>query len=262
MTAIRTLIIDDEPAARRGIRLLARGDPDVEIVGECADGLEALRTIEKEGPDLIFLDIQMPGLDGFGVLERLNTSRMPYIVFVTAYDRYAIQAFDVHAVDYLLKPFSDARFREALDQAKARVRSQDLDEIREWIASLKRREERRAGAPDGAATPRRLAVPDGEGVVLVDVPGIRWVEAQKDYAALHTDGRTWLVRATIRDLHRSLDPDLFVRIHRSTIVNLDAVREVRPLFRGECVVRLDDGTELRVSRRRRGALAAALHQPL
>lgn len=260
--AVRTLIVDDEPAARRGIRLLAEADPSVAVVGECADGEEAVREIQRLQPDLVFLDIQMPGLDGFQVLERLTLPRLPYIIFATAYDRYAIEAFNVHAVDYLLKPFSDGRFREALEQAKGRLRAQDLGDLRLWVSGLRDG----GGAPrepaGGAPRPRRLAVPDRDRIVLLDVSRILWIEAQKDYAAIHTAGRTWLVRRTMQDLHGSLDPDRFVRIHRSTLVNLDAVRELRPLFRGEYAVLLHDGTELKVSRRRTEALASALQQPL
>jgi len=259
MNPIRVLIVDDEPAARSGLRVLLDREPDVEVVGESPDGPTALADIETLAPDLVLLDVQMPGMDGFEVLAAVRPERRPHVIFVTAFDHYALEAFHVHALDYLLKPFSDARFHEAIAHAAAQVRSRELTSIRSRLNEFLDRLQR---LPSQRVRPDRLAVRDGDRVRLVDPARIRWIEAKQDYAELHTADGTHLIRRTMHELEDELDPSWFVRIHRSTLVNLREVVELRPLFRGEYDVLLRDGTELRLSRRRRDALARVLGQPI
>ncbi|HKV11833.1 MAG TPA: LytTR family DNA-binding domain-containing protein [Thermoanaerobaculia bacterium] len=242
---LRLVLVDDEPLARKTLRLLARRDREVAIVAECRNGEEAVAAVREHRPDVMFLDVQMPGLSGFDVLERLE-DEAPVIVFVTAYDQYAIRAFEVHAIDYLLKPFTDERFEKALARAKDVVRRQAVDEARGRMAKL-------AADHRGGGT-RRFMVRSGGRVVFLKAEEIDWIEAADYYARLHVAGSTHLIRESMNDLEAALDPDAFVRIHRSAIVNLDRVREMRPLFRGELVVVLNDGTQLRMSRSRREEL--------
>ncbi|HEX2060936.1 MAG TPA: LytTR family DNA-binding domain-containing protein [Thermoanaerobaculia bacterium] len=239
---MRVVVADDEPLARRTIRLLARRDPEIAIVAEARDGAEALEAIREHKPDLVFLDIQMPRLDGFDVLELLG-DEAPAIVFVTAYDQYAIRAFEVHAIDYLLKPFTDERFEKALARAKELVRRSETE--REKHAKLT--------AAHRAYT-RRFMVRTAGRVVFLKADEIDWIEAADYYARLHAGTASYLLRESMNELEATLDPETFVRIHRSAIVNLDRVREMRPLFRGELVVVLHDGTQLRMSRNRREEL--------
>jgi two-component system LytT family response regulator len=236
------VIADDEPLARKTIRLLARRDPEVAIVAECRNGAEAIDAVREHKPDILFLDIQMPKLDGFDVLELLG-DEAPAIVFVTAYDQYAIRAFEVHAVDYLLKPFTDERFEKSLARAKDLVRRHATN--RETHAKLT--------AAHRAFTQRFMVRSAGR-VVFLKAEEIDWIEAADYYARLHAGANAYLIRESMNDLEATLDPDAFVRIHRSTIVNLDRVKEMRPLFRGELVVVLEDGTQLRMSRGRREEL--------
>lgn len=239
---MRVVIADDEPLARKTIRVLARRDPEVEIVAECRNGAEAVDAVREHKPDLLFLDIQMPRLDGFDVLEILG-DEAPAIVFVTAYDQYAIRAFEVHAIDYLLKPFTDERFEKALARAKELVRRKDTE--REKHAQLT--------AAHRAFT-KRFMVRSAGRVVFLKAEEIDWIEAADYYARLHVGANGYLIRESMNDLEAMLDPNTFVRIHRSAIVNLDRVREMRPLFRGEQVVVLHDGTQLKMSRGRRDEL--------
>jgi two-component system LytT family response regulator len=236
------VIADDEPLARKTIRLLARRDPDVTIVAECRNGAEAIDAVHEHKPDVLFLDVQMPGLDGFDVLELLGEDA-PAIVFVTAYDQYAIRAFDVHAIDYLLKPFTDERFDKALARARQLVRQGG--EGRANLATL---------TAAHRATAKRFMVRSAGRVVFLKADEIDWIEAADYYARLHVGTSSYLIRESMNDLEIALDPEAFVRIHRSAIVNLDRVREMRPLIRGELVVVLDDGTQLRMSRSRREEL--------
>jgi two-component system LytT family response regulator len=248
---LRALIVDDEAVARRRVRRLLQREPDVDVVGECADGAAAVEAITAERPDLVFLDVQMPELDGFEVLQRLPRAALPAFVFVTAFDRYALRAFEVHAVDYLLKPFTAERFHAAV----ARVR------------------ERRTGPPDGlralldelqarAGYLRRLAVHAGRRVVLLDVQAIDWLQAADNYVTVHAGGREHLVRTTLAELERQLDPERFVRIHRSAVVAIDRVRELHPATHGDFDVVLHDGTHLTLGRRWRERLERALRRPL
>ncbi|HEV2750333.1 MAG TPA: LytTR family DNA-binding domain-containing protein [Gemmatimonadales bacterium] len=255
MRPIRTLIVDDEPAARDGMRQLLAADPEIVLTGECANGREATAAIRDTSPDLVFLDVQMPELDGFGVLREVGVERAPAVVFVTAFDQYALRAFDVHAIDYLLKPFTDDRFRQSLDRAKQQVRQAQLGDLSRKLAALLDH--------DGAASARpryldRLVVKSGGKVTLLPVGEIEWIDAEGDYVRIHV-GKTWhLLRETMKSLEDQLDGARFVRIHRSTIVNLEKVKELQPFFRGEYVVVLHNGTTLKLSRGYRDNLEARL----
>lgn len=266
---IRTLIVDDEPAGREGLRHLLRGDPEVVLSGECATGREAAAAIVTGAPDLVFLDVQMPELDGFGVLREVGGARLPVVVFVTAYDSYALRAFDVHAIDYLLKPFTDERFREALERAKRQVRQERLSEMSGRLATLL--DDHFAPPPSSAGAPvaappaasylERLVIKSGGRVTLLRAADIEWIDADGDYVRIHV-GKTWhLLRETMKQLEAQLDPARFVRIHRSTIVNLERIRELQPFFRGEYVVVLHSGVTLKLSRGYREHLEATLGRP-
>jgi two-component system LytT family response regulator len=244
---LRALLVDDEPLVRRGIRAFLADEPGVVVAGECRDGLEAVDAIRALRPDLVFLDVQMPELDGLGVLDALETDeRPPAIVFVTAYDAYALRAFEEHAVDYLLKPFDEERFRTALARARQRLTGPRPAPLDALLRELR-------PAP---AYAERLLVRAGGRMVPVVVAAIDWIEAADNYARLHVGGERLALRETIRSLEARLDPRRFARIHRSTIVNLDQVREVRPLPSGDCTLLLRDGTALTLSRGRREAFEA------
>lgn len=239
---MKVLVVDDEPLARGNLRVLLDADPEVEVVGECS-GREAVAMIARLRPDILFLDVRMPDLDGFALLDLVGHDTVPAVVFVTAFDRYAVQAFEVQALDYLLKPYTDARFEAALARAKARV--------------LRHREAREAGAGMGAvpeARPRyrtRFLVPGRDKSVVVEVGEIDCVRAADYYVVLQCGGASHLLRESMDEMERQLDPEQFVRVHRGAIVNLARVREVHPLFRGGCELRLADGTVLKLSRDRR-----------
>lgn len=252
MTVIRTLIVDDEPAARDAIRSLLAEDADIRIVGECADGRSALRAIAGNNPELLFLDVQMPEMDGFTMLRQLDPSQLPVVVFVTAFDQYALRAFDVHATDYLLKPFDDDRFREAVSRAKQSVRAGQLGRLSEELKALLDGVAPAGPAPRAAAAGgpylKRLVIKSGGRVTLLNVRDIDWIEAEGDYVKIHV-GKAWhLLRETMKRLETQFDPARFVRIHRSTIVNVERIKELQPYFRGEYVVILQDGKSLKLSR--------------
>lgn len=248
MDRIRVLIVDDEPPARAKVRRFLADDPEVEIAGEAGSGAEAVEAVARLAPDVVFLDVQMPGLDGFGVVDALAGGQMPHVVFVTAYDAYAVRAFEVHAVDYLLKPFSEERFARALERIKERIRGQgdDVDRrLRELLAGI---------APRPGYL-ERILVPDGERSVLLDVMRIDWIEAERNHVRLHVGEASFLVRGTIKALEAWLDPAHFLRIHRSRIVNAARIREIHPWSHGDQLIVLRDGTELIMSRRYRDRLA-------
>lgn len=250
MSPIRALIVDDEPLARENLRLRLADQDDVEIVGECAGGLEAVDAIGHGCPDLVFLDISMPDLDGFGVLDRLPADCMPVVIFVTAYQEHALEAFRVHALDYLLKPFSDQRFAEALDHARRQLDGADPTDETGW--------ETAGAAP---SHPDRLVARCGGRVLLVPVADIRWIEGCGDYARLHSDRRPVLLRRTLNDLADLLDPARFVRVNRSAIVNLDHVLELRPCARGEFQLQVGEH-EVKLTRTYRQELEGRLGQSL
>jgi DNA-binding LytR/AlgR family response regulator len=235
---LRTLIVDDEtPARERLKRHLATLD-GIEIIGEAADGVQAIEAIERQRPELVLLDIQMPGLDGFGVVEALDNP--PAIIFVTAYDQYAIRAFEVHALDYLLKPFSRERLAQAVNRAReALARRQDLSaQLRPLLEGL---------AADGRYL-TRLAVRDGEYIRVLDAEDVDWIDIEDEQVMVHVGDRAFPIRRTLAELEARLDPQHFFRTHRSAIVNLDRVQEVHPWFKGGHVVRLSTGTQVDLSR--------------
>ena len=246
---IKTIVVDDEPPARRNLRALLKGAPDVELIRECGNGRDAVTSIRALEPDLVFLDVQMPEMNGFEVLEQLTDLPLPVIIFVTAYDRYALKAFEVSALDYLLKPFDDARFHKALGQARRQIEQQDASELGRKLLTLVGARDLRAEA----AAPRyltRLMVKTAGRVIFIRADEIDWVEAYDNYVRLHVGGKAHLLRETMSDLESALDPEHFARIHRSTIVNLDRIKELHPHFNEHLVV-LHDGTELKLSRTRR-----------
>jgi two-component system, LytTR family, response regulator len=246
---LRAIIVDDEALARRRIRRLLRGEPDIEIIAECADGQAALTEIAVGRPGLVLLDVQMPELDGFEVVRRLPQSALPDVIFITAFDRYAIRAFDVHAIDYLLKPVTRERLRVALDRARERIGRRARDSgLVAFVEELKNR----------ARCLARVAVRSRGRIVLVPVEAIDWIEAADNYVTLHTGGREYILRETLASLERQLDPQRFVRIHRSTLVQIDRIAELHPATHGDVVVRLRDGTELALSRTWRERLERSL----
>lgn len=244
---IRALLVDDEPLARKNLRLLLERDPEIEIAGESASGLEAMEDIPKLEPDLVFLDVQMPEADGFDVIATLEPERMPVIVFVTAYDQHAIRAFEVQAVDYVLKPFDDERFGRAVENAKRQVRCREMEQLGERMLALAAARPGTAREGEAAYTDRFI-VRTGNRLVLVRAPEIDWIEAADYYVRLHVGGRAHLVRQSMAEMERCMDPERFVRVHRSTIVNVDRIREVQLGVDGEHRAVLTDGTELKISR--------------
>lgn len=256
---IRAIIVDDEALARRGIEIRLRDYPDIEVAGECENGREALAMITAEKPDLMFLDIQMPGLSGLDVLARLPHESMPLIIFVTAFDRYALDAFDAHALDYLLKPINDARFKQAIERVREFWEQRNALAQREKLMNLLA-STRGAGAIDeqtlrqhleAADEPRYaniLPIRDDSETVRVSVASIDWIDAAGDYMCVHADGRTYVLRETMKSLAAILDPKIFQRVHRSTIVNVQRVRRLRPHTNGEYFLTLEDGQEIKLSR--------------
>jgi two-component system LytT family response regulator len=247
MTKIRTLLVDDEPVARAQVRTLLSEESDIEVVGECANGPDAVSAIKSMSPDLVFLDVQMPEMDGFQVVEAIGAERMPVTIFVTAFDRYAIRAFDANAVDYLLKPFAPDRLTRALARARERcLGRQDKEAAQRLFSLLDSRLQ-----TDYA---QRLAVATGGRIMFVAVADIDWIEAEGNYARLHVSRKVFDVRETLQALMEKLDPREFIRIHRSTIVNARRIREVQPWFQGSHIVVLQSGEELRMSRYQRDAV--------
>jgi two-component system LytT family response regulator len=248
--SLRTLIVDDDPLARARLRRLLSAETDVEIAGECVSAEEAIAAIERLLPELVFLDVQMPGMDGFQMLEKLSVPVLPAVIFVTAHDEYALRAFEVHALDYLLKPYSRARFMDALSRARAQI-ERDGAADRRLLGLLA---ELRGGSSDGAAFARstreleRLVVKADGRMFFVRPADIDWVEAAANYVRLHARGESYPLRESMKHMEARLPRGSFLRIHRSAIVNLDRVRELQPWFHGEYIVILNDGTKLTASR--------------
>ncbi len=239
---LRTLIVDDEPLARERLRTLLAAEPDVVLAGECGNGREAADAIRRHGPDLVFLDVQMPGWNGFEVIREVGVARMPAVVFVTAYDEYALGAFDVHAVDYLLKPFDAARFREALRRARARAVGGDgAGRMAALVGD--------GSPPPGRA--ERLAVKSAGGISFVRVDELDYAEACGNYVRLHCGAARHLIRETMSALEARLDPTRFARVHRSALVNLERVKELHPLFHGDWEIVLAGGARLTLTRHHR-----------
>ena len=255
--SIRALIVDDESLARRGLSLRLAAFPDIEILGQCSNGREALASITEQHPDLVFLDIQMPGLNGFDVVRALQAEQMPLIVFVTAFNEYALDAFDVHAVDYVLKPVDEDRLAKTI----ARVRQQlaqkasesDKQRLMNFIGDITGEQyssvdEVFSRAGNESSYPTRLSIKDKNETTLVDIKDIAWVDAAGDYMCLHTGQQTHIMRCTMKELERYLNPALFQRIHRSTIINLDHVDKIQNHINGEFFLLLKNGTRLKMSR--------------
>src|SRR6476659_3467806 len=237
---IRVLLVDDEPLARDMLREMLQGDPQVQIVGESCNGREALEAIRTESPDLIFLDVQMPEVGGFEVLASLQKEKIPYVIFVTAYDQYAVRAFEVQALDYLLKPFDQERFDVSWQRAKAQL-------LRD-----------RNGGMDQRILTLLQVIKAAGRIYFLETNEIDWIEAEGNYVSVHSAKKTHLLRETISSLEAQLDPKKFVRIHRSSIVRLDFIQELQPWFHGEYRVILKDGTQLTLSRNHRDKLQEAL----
>ena len=239
---IRTLIVDDESLARERIRRFLRDESGVEIIGECGDGAEAVAAIEQSKPDLVFLDIQMPEKDGFEVVKSLDARIVPTVIFVTAYDQYALQAFDVHALDYLLKPFNRERLRRAVERARRQIENKNRGALDERLLSL---------IADLRAEKKyleRLVVKSVGRVFFLKTDEIDWIEAAGNYLKLHVGRESHLIRETMNGIESKLDPDRFLRIHRSTVVNIDRIKELHPMFSGDYSVIMRNGVELTLSR--------------
>jgi len=249
---IRTLIVDDMPLARRRLRECLTEDPEIEVVGECANGREAIAAITAHVPDLVFLDVQMPQVGGFDVIEAVGADVMPAVIFVTAYDEFAIRAFDVNALDYLMKPFEEARLTTAVLRAKrqiARRGAGDLDSrLRHLLDQIK----------GETRYPKRLTIKSGRHAFLLPVEDIDWVGGAGNYVEIHVGRQTHLLRERLNELEKKLPPGTFVRIHRSTIVNVDRIRQYQPTFNGDQIIHLLDGTRLTASRTYVSNLKAAL----
>lgn len=251
----KTVVIDDEPLARRGIVARLKPYPQFEIVAECGNGEDALVAIAEHHPHLIFLDVQMPEMDGFEMLENLPVDERPAVIFLTAFDQYALRAFDVHATDYLLKPIDDVRFVEAVERVQRVLQMEKDTTLSERLESLLADlHSRRA-----TGNQQRFAIRNGRRIFFVTANEVEWIEAQGDYAALHVSGKTHLLREPLHILECRLDPAVFVRIHRSTIVRLDRIAEMQALANRDCLLRLKDGTSLRVSRSYSDRLQEALN---
>jgi two-component system, LytTR family, response regulator len=249
---IRTLIVDDEPLARRRVRELLAKEADVEIVGEAADGPAAVALVRELTPDLLFLDIQMPELDGFGVLEQIGPRSIPALVFVTAFDRFALRAFEAHALDYLLKPYDDQRFAGTLERVREQLRHRDAGDLERRVRDLL------SDVRGGTAHLERLAVQSGSRSILIPVDEIDWLEAEGKYVRLHVREHAYLIRDTLSRLESALDPAQFLRVHRSTIVNVQRIGEVEAFVRGEYILYLRNGTRLRSGRAYRSAIQRLL----
>lgn len=252
--ALRTVIADDEPLARERMRSLLGAEQDIEVVAETGDGLATVDAILTHRPDLVFLDIHMPKLDGFGVIEAVGPEQMPTVVFVTAYDKHALRAFEVQALDYLLKPFDDDRFQAALARVRELIEGGQRDVERRLLALV-----RDLNRP---SRPERLVVKSGGRLFFLRIDEIDWVEAAGNYVKLHVGTDAHLMRETMTSIEQRLNPEMFFRIHRSHIVNLERIKELQPWFNGEYVVMLQNGTRLTLSRGYRDKLQERLGKPL
>lgn len=242
--SIRVLIVDDEPLARTGVQQLLDLLDDVTVVGEAADGPEAVRQIETHDPDLVFLDVQMPEMSGLEVVREVGVEDMPLTIFVTAYDQYALEAFEAHALDYLLKPIEEERFEEAMGRARRQLRRVEADTLSEQLRGVLREyaDQEESGGLD------RFTVRSRDRIYFVDAEDVQWIESEGDYVALHDGEDVHLVRKTMKELEKQLDSDRFLRVHRSFIVNADYIEELRPLDHGTYQLRMASGTPVKTSR--------------
>lgn len=254
MNKLQTLIVDDEAPARENIQLLVEQYPFLELAGTCPDGRSAIAFIRKEKPDLVFLDIQMPEVSGFEVLRALAEEEMPYVIFTTAFDQYAIQAFEINAVDYLLKPFDDERFELAVQRAKA---AHEDRLARHWNRQMKSLLET-AGISKPARYLQKFSVKSGNRIRFVPVEEVLWIAAENQYVRLHTYSGNYLLRQSLNSLEDLLSPEDFYRVHRSSIVRISAIGQVEPYFKGDYIIYLEDGTKVKLSRNRSGGLRQRL----
>jgi len=263
---LRTVVVDDEPLARRLLRSLLDDIPEVELVAECRNGREAIETTRELAPDLLILDIQMPGTSGFDVVKELQADGMPMVIFCTAYQRYAIDAFDLHAVDYMLKPIDGKRLQRAIARALQRFKDSDdtpehkspllgaIDEIARKVAGRSDVKNPERSSDEALAADRKIAIKDHDSTVLIEIDDIDWVDAAGDYMCVHVKGETLVMRSTLKSLMSRLDGDKFKRIHRSTLVNLERIVKATPLHKGEYILELDCDQQLKVSRNYREAI--------
>jgi two-component system, LytTR family, response regulator len=242
MKKIRTLVVDDEPLARERLVSLLAGEPDIETIGQCRDGEEAVRAIMEHSPDLVFLDVQMPALNGFEVIEAVGSERMPLVIFVTAYDQHALKAFQVRALDYVLKPFDRERFQEALQRARAHIQRDETGDLGRRLLALVKDLRRDQPKTD------RLVVKSAGRLFFLRTDEIDWIEAAGNYVRLHVGNTSHLLRETMNAIEGRLDPEKFFRIHRSRIVNMERIQEMQPWLNGEYAVVLRTGTRLTLSR--------------
>lgn len=263
--SIKTLVVDDEPLARKGIEALLRRDAEIELIGSCANGNDAIRIIGEKTPDLMFLDVQMPGMDGFQMLTKLDPGQMPVVVFITAYDQYALRAFQVHALDYLLKSYSDEQFERALVNAKQYIRDKRRSRITEGILALIRNNDKVTENMESAVRDikdkgylDRVVVKERGRIFFVDVEKIDWIESADYYVCLHVSGESYLIRETMTELEKRLDPSRFQRTHRSTIVNIDRIKELQRYNHGDYLIVLKNGERLKLSRTYRLRMEATL----
>ena len=252
---IRTLIVDDESLARERIHEMLDADPEIEIVGDCANGEEAIQAISKLKPDLIFLDVEMPGIDGFEVLQSLDPQQVPAVIFVTAYDQYAVRAFEIYALDYLLKPFDRERFQRAVDHAKEQLLTTSNAMSERIMSALEQIKVRPVHL-------ERLVIKMNGHVFFVKAEEIDWLEAEGNYVRLHAGKESYLLRDTISALETQLDPKQFLRVHRSAIVNIDRIQELQPWFHGEYRIIMREGVQLTLSRSYREKLQELLGRPV
>jgi len=257
MNVLKTIIVDDESLARRGLAIRLQHIPMVDVVAECCDGFEAIEAIATHSPDLIFLDIQMPGMSGFDVIKQLQTDNMPMVIFVTAYDEYAVDAFKVHAVDYVLKPIDDDRLHESIERAVSHHKQEDTSRTKEKLvemvmgmtgASASSIEQMAEDAQPIKTWPEKLTIKDGSEIQFIKVAQIQWVDAAGDYMCVHAEGKTHIMRITMKQLESMLNPAVFLRVHRSTIVNADCINSAQTLNNGEYMLTLEGGSQLKVSR--------------
>jgi len=250
-SSFKVLIVDDEPAARRGVRHLLSGESDFVISGECCDGLEAVTAIRELKPDLVFLDVQMPEMDGFGVIRAVGIEQFPALIFVTAFDEFTLQAFDVHALDYLLKPINPERFQRAITRVRLQLRAGAQDQIHQQLLILFRQFHQPGWL-------ERLAIKLADRIIFVEVEDIDWIESADNYVRIHSQGRSYLLHETLAAMEKKLDPNSFKRIHRSRMVNLKKIKELHPLFHGEYVIVLKNGAKLTSGRSYRDSLQSLL----
>ena len=257
MNPIRLLIVDDEPLARAGVRRLLEDDEHIDVIGECADGAEAVVAILDQQPDAVLLDIKMPEMNGLDVVRTIGVERMPLTVFITAYDEHALRAFELHAVDYLLKPFDDERFTQTMQRLKSVFQTRAAARLSEKLLNVLQDTQ-----PKGQRYLSRIVVRTDGRTLLLRTSDVEWIEAADYYARIHAGGKSYLLRETMNELEAKLDPETFFRVHRSAIVNLEKVKEIQPYTRGEHVVIMNGGAKVRLSRGRREKLEERLGQSI